>query len=57
MALIFRQSQSRCIEFSGFTREKNTFEDVTDYTGGQEEFDKLIEERENKPIVEFTIVE
>ena len=44
-------------EFSGFTREKNTFEDVTDYTGGQEEFDKLIEERENKPIVEFTIVE
>ena len=57
MALIVRQSQSRCIEFSGFTREKNTFEDVTDYTGGQEEFDKLIEERENKPIVEFTIVE
>ena len=43
-------------EFSGFTRDKNTF-DTNDYTGGQEEFDKLMAERENKPIIEFTVIE
>ena len=43
-------------EFSGFTREKNTF-DTNDYTGGQEEFDKLMAERENKPVIEFTVIE
>ncbi|WP_026495711.1 hypothetical protein [Butyrivibrio sp. WCD3002] len=41
-------------EFSGFTRETNTFEATTEYTGGQDEFDKLMAERENKPIIEFT---
>ncbi|MBQ3797726.1 MAG: hypothetical protein II842_15855 [Butyrivibrio sp.] len=44
-------------EFTGFTREKNSFEDSTDFTGGQEEFDKLLAEREKKPIIEFTAVE
>ena len=45
-------------EFSGFTREENTFDaPTTDYTGGQEEFDKLLAERENKKAIEFTVVE
>lgn len=45
-------------EFSGFTREKNTFDAETkDYTGGQEEFDKLLAEREKKPIIEFTAIQ
>ncbi|WP_026525079.1 hypothetical protein [Butyrivibrio sp. MB2005] len=41
-------------EFSGFTRENNSYEDTLEYTGGQEEFDKLMSEREHKPIIEFT---
>ncbi len=45
-------------EFSGFTREENTFDaPTTDYTGSQEEFDKLLAERENKKAIEFTVVE
>ena len=45
-------------EFTGFTREKNTFDaESKEFTGGQEEFDKLLAERENKPIIEFTVVE
>ena len=44
-------------EIYGFTREKNTFEDGTDYTGTKEDFEKLLEEREKKPIIEFTVVE
>ena len=45
-------------EFSGFTRTENTFEaESKDYTGGQEEFEKLLEERETKPAIEFTVVE
>ncbi len=44
-------------EITGFTREVNNFEDTTDYTGTLEDFQKLLEEREKKPIVEFTVVE
>ncbi len=45
-------------EFTGFTREKNTFDaESKEFTGGQEAFDKLLAERENKPIIEFTVVE
>ena len=44
-------------EFSGFTRQTNSFDDSTDFTGGQEEFDKLIADRDSKPIIEFTVVE
>jgi hypothetical protein len=43
-------------EYSGFTRETNDF-DTTDFTGGKEEFEKLLTEREAKPIIEFTMVE
>ena len=44
-------------EFSGFTRETNSFDSDSDFTGGQEEFDKLLSEREEKPVIEFTVVE
>ena len=44
-------------EFTGFTREKNSLDEATDFTGGQEEFDKLITERDKKPVIEFTVVE
>ena len=45
-------------EFIGFTRESNSFaEETKDFTGGQDEFDKLVSEREKKPIIEFTMVE
>ena len=45
-------------EFTGFTREKNTFDaESKEFTGGQDEFNKLLAERENKPIIEFTVVQ
>ncbi len=45
-------------EFSGFTRQGNTFDAETiDYTGGQDEFNKLLSEREGKKAIEFTVVE
>ncbi len=44
-------------EYSGFLREDNEFDSETEFTGGQEEFEKLISEREEKPILEFTVVE
>ncbi len=43
-------------EFTGFTREENVYEN-NDFTGGQEEFDRLIKERDSKPIIEFTPAE
>lgn len=44
-------------EITGFTREKNSFEETIDYTGTQEEFEKLLQERDKKPVIEFTAVE
>ena len=45
-------------ELTGFTREKNSFDDETaDFTGTQEDFEKLLQERDKKPIIEFTVVE
>ena len=43
-------------EFGGFLREENTFDNDKDFTGGQEEFDELIKERDSKPVIEFTMV-
>ncbi len=43
-------------EFSGFMREDNSFDSV-DFTGGQEEFDALLSEREKKPVIEFTALD
>ncbi len=43
--------------FHGFTRTKNTFSDSSDFTGGEEEFEKYITERDSKPVIVFTIVE
>ncbi len=42
-------------EFSGFLRETNDFDNTEDFTGGQEALDKLIEEREKKPAITFTM--
>ena len=45
-------------ELTGFTREKNSFDDeTTDFTGTQEDFENLLQERDKKPVIEFTIVE
>ncbi len=44
-------------EYTGFLRETNDFDNDTDFTGGEEEFNKLLTEREKKPIIEFTMVE
>ncbi len=43
-------------EYSGFLRETNDFDHDKDFTGGEEEFNALLEARENAPIIEFTIV-
>ena len=45
-------------ELTGFTRESNSFDDETaDFTGTQEDFEKLLQERDTKPAIEFTMVE
>ena len=45
-------------ELSGFTREKNSFEEeAADFTGTEEDLQKLLAERETKPIVEFTVIQ
>ncbi len=43
-------------EFSGFLRPSNDFGDDQDFTGGQDEFDKMIKDRDSKPILKFTVV-
>ncbi|MBQ7678087.1 MAG: hypothetical protein IJT32_07620 [Lachnospiraceae bacterium] len=42
-------------EITGFTRKTNSF-DSEDFTGGQKELDRLLSERDAKPIIEFTMV-
>ncbi len=45
-------------ELTGFTRESNSFDDeTTDFTGTNEDLEKLIQDRESKAVVEFTVVE
>ncbi len=44
-------------EYSGFLREENSFDNDTEFTGGQEEFEAMLAEREEKPVLEFTVVE
>jgi hypothetical protein len=44
-------------EFSGFTRKENRLDvEAQDFTGTEEDFQKLLADRETKPIVEFTVV-
>ncbi len=43
-------------EYTGFLRETNDFDHDKDFTGGKEEFQKLIDEREKKKVIEFTAV-
>jgi hypothetical protein len=41
-------------EYIGFLRETNDYDHDKDFTGGAEEFQKMLEEREKKPIIVFT---
>ncbi|MCR4740869.1 MAG: hypothetical protein K5886_11510 [Lachnospiraceae bacterium] len=43
-------------EFTGYLRPGNDYEHDEDFTGGREEFDKLISEREKQPVIEFTVI-
>ncbi len=44
-------------EITGFRRAGNDIEQSEDYTGGKEEFDKLLAERDALPVIEFTVVQ
>jgi hypothetical protein len=44
-------------QFVGFTRKTSRYEDTVDFTGGQEEFDVLMAEREEVPLLTFTMIE
>ncbi|MCR5303897.1 MAG: hypothetical protein K6E33_04980 [Lachnospiraceae bacterium] len=44
-------------EYVGFLRESNDFDHDKDFTGGEEEFNALIKERDTKAPVEMTVVE
>ncbi|MBQ6442904.1 MAG: hypothetical protein IJJ13_10000 [Lachnospiraceae bacterium] len=56
-AYIYKTEENGKTEFGGFMRETNTFDQDQDFTGGEEEFDALIAERDKVPVIEFTIVE
>ncbi len=44
-------------ELTGFTRTSNSFDvEAENYTGTLEDFQKLIAERENKPVIKFTAI-
>lgn len=43
-------------EMTGFYRTECNYDSVVDFTGGQEEFDKLLAERDDKAVLEFTVV-
>ena len=42
--------------FTGFLRDDNNYDNDKDFTGGRKEFDELIAARDQKPIIEFTVV-
>ncbi len=44
-------------EYTGFLREDNNYDNDKEFTGGKEEFEEMIKERDSKPILEFTVVE
>ncbi|MCR5342018.1 MAG: hypothetical protein K6E70_01470 [Butyrivibrio sp.] len=43
-------------EYSGFLREDNSYDNDKEFTGGREEFAKLLTEREEHPVWEFTAI-
>ncbi len=43
-------------EYSGFLRDDNSYDNDKKFTGGQKEFEEMLAEREEKPILEFTVV-
>lgn len=56
-AYIYRDDSGDKTEYGGFYRETNSFDNDQDFTGGEEEFNALIKEREEKPVIEFAEVE
>ena len=45
-------------EISGFTRKDNKIDaEAEDYTGTADDFNKLLADRESKPIIEFTMIQ
>ncbi len=44
------------VNYDGFLRSANVFDQDRDFTGGAEEFQKLLEEREKAPVIEFTVI-
>lgn len=44
-------------QFVGFTRKTSRYEDTVDFTGGEEEFSELMDQREEVPLLKFTIIE
>ena len=42
--------------YTGFLRDSADYDHDEEFTGGQEEFDKLLAERDAQPIIEFTMV-
>ncbi len=43
--------------FTGFLRKTNEFGEEEEFTGGEDEFNKLMAEREKKPAIVFTVIE
>ena len=56
-AYIYKADADGKTEYGGFMRETNSFDQDQDFTGGEEEFNALIKERDSMPVIEFTIVE
>ncbi len=56
-AYVYRSDVDGKTEYGGFLRETNDFDHDQDFEGGEEEFNALIEERDQAPVIEFTIVE
>ena len=54
---IYKTNENGKTEYGGFTRETNDFDHDKNFEGGEEEFNALMEERDQVPVIEFTIVE
>ncbi len=52
---IEEDTESGQVEYFGFTRSENDFDNDKDFTGGEEEFKALISERDKKSVIKFTV--
>ncbi len=51
---VYRSDSDGKTEYGGFCRENNNDTDGQEFTGGEEEFNALIKERDEKPVIKFT---